>query len=76
MGVSPRRCSPTTRNVTAAELKKLVGGPESRVNLTNQIPVHITYFTAWVDEDGDLVVRDDVYGHDARIEKALSALGV
>lgn len=57
--------------VSTARLKKLVGGPETRVNLTNEIPVHITYFTAWVDETGELKVRDDIYGHDARIEKAL-----
>jgi murein L,D-transpeptidase YcbB/YkuD len=32
--------------------------------------VHITYFTVWVDENGDLQIRDDVYGHDERIEEA------
>ena len=58
-------------NVSAARLKKLVGGPETRVNLTSEIPVHITYFTAWVDANGDLQVRDDIYGHDARMSKAL-----
>jgi murein L,D-transpeptidase YcbB/YkuD len=63
-------------NVSAARLKKLVGGKETRVNLTNEIPVHITYFTARVDASGALVFRDDIYGHDARIEKALGALGV
>jgi murein L,D-transpeptidase YcbB/YkuD len=57
--------------VSAAALKKLVGGKETRVNLTHDIPVHITYFTAWVDENGDLQVRNDIYGHDARVEKAL-----
>jgi murein L,D-transpeptidase YcbB/YkuD len=56
--------------VSADQLRKLVGGRETRVNLTNKIPVHITYFTAWVDENGDLVVRDDIYGHDSKVEKA------
>ncbi len=60
--------------VSAAALKKLVGGRETRVNLTKTIPVHITYFTAWVDENGKLVVRPDVYGHDARVEKAARRL--
>ena len=55
----------------AARLKKLVGGPERRVDLPHHINVHITYFTAWVDADGTLQVRDDIYGHDKRIEKAL-----
>lgn len=57
--------------LTTAQLKKLVGGREARVNLTNPIPVHITYFTAWVDDSGKLQLRNDVYGHDARVEKAL-----
>ena len=56
--------------VSVPQLQKLVGGRETRVNLTNKIPVHITYFTAWVDETGELIVRDDVYGHDAKVEKA------
>jgi murein L,D-transpeptidase YcbB/YkuD len=53
-----------------ASLKKLVGGPERSMALPIKIPVHITYFTAWVDETGALQIRDDVYGHDARIEEA------
>ena len=36
--------------VSADGLKKLIGGPERQVNLTRHIPVHITYFTAWVDD--------------------------
>jgi murein L,D-transpeptidase YcbB/YkuD len=57
--------------VTTASLKKLVGGPERQVNLPQHIRVHITYFTAWVDADGKLEVRGDVYGHDARIAQLL-----
>ena len=56
--------------VSADGLKKMIGGREARVNLTNKIPVHLTYFTAWVDASGELIVRDDIYGHDARLEKA------
>jgi murein L,D-transpeptidase YcbB/YkuD len=55
----------------AARLKKLVGGPERRVDLPHGIPVHLTYFTAWVDDAGNLEFRDDVYGHDKRMAKAL-----
>ena len=55
---------------SVASLKKLVGGPEKYVTLPTKINVHITYFTAWVDETGDLQIRDDVYGHDERIEEA------
>lgn len=55
----------------AARLKKLIGGPERKVDLPVHIPVHITYFTAWLDEAGNLQVRDDLYGHDGRIAAAL-----
>ncbi|MEX0853258.1 MAG: L,D-transpeptidase family protein, partial [Bauldia sp.] len=58
-------------DLNAAKLKKLVGGPERRVDLERHIPVHMTYFTAWVDGDGALQVRDDLYGIDARLEAAL-----
>jgi murein L,D-transpeptidase YcbB/YkuD len=60
-------------DLNAAYLKKLFGGGEKRVNLTAKIPVHITYFTAWVGESGALEIRDDVYGHDGRIENALGS---
>jgi murein L,D-transpeptidase YcbB/YkuD len=57
--------------LSAAYLEKLYGGGEKWVNLSHNVPVHITYFTAWVDESGILQIRDDLYGHDGRIEKAL-----
>jgi len=60
-----------TDQVSASALRKQVGGGENWVNLDRHIPVHITYFTAWVDADGKLQVRDDVYGHDKRLGAAL-----
>ena len=61
----------THGEVSLAQLKKLVGGPETAVNLTRHIPVNITYFTAWVNDDGSLATFGDVYGHDARMVAAL-----
>jgi len=60
-----------TDQVSAAELRKRVGGGENWTNLDTHIPVHITYFTAWVDENGQLQLRDDIYGHDRRLAAAL-----
>ncbi|MCP4379914.1 MAG: L,D-transpeptidase family protein [Hyphomicrobiales bacterium] len=57
--------------VETARLRKMVGGGERWVNLEKKIPVHVTYFTAWVDDSGELQVRDDIYGHDQRVAKAL-----
>lgn len=39
-------------------------GNEKFVRLKNAVPVIITYYTAWVDERGQLNFRDDIYGHD------------
>ena len=56
---------------SAAALRKRVGGGESWSNLETLVPVHITYFTAFVDRAGKLQVRDDIYGHDKRVAAAL-----
>lgn len=37
---------------------------EQRVQLKTSLPVYLVYFTAWVDEDGTVHFRDDIYGHD------------
>jgi murein L,D-transpeptidase YcbB/YkuD len=39
-------------------------GTEKYVKLKNPIPVFITYYTAWVDNAGQLNFREDIYGHD------------
>lgn len=45
-------------------------GVEKYVKLKKSVPVLITYYTAWVDENGLLHFADDIYGHDkAVIEK-------
>ena len=41
-------------------------GVEKYVTLDESIPVHIVYFTTWVDETGGLFFLPDVYGYDAR----------
>lgn len=46
-------------------------GKEQTVQLQNPVPVAITYYTAWVDRDGQLNFRDDIYGHDERTAKMM-----
>ncbi len=46
-------------------------GRERFVPLLSAIPVSIVYFTAWVDEDGILQEREDVYGHDRKLADVL-----
>lgn len=43
------------------------------VRLKQKIPVHLTYFTAWPDADGNIVYFNDIYGRDKPIENARSA---
>jgi L,D-transpeptidase YcbB len=40
--------------------------------LERKIPVHVTYFTAWVDDDGTVSTKSDVYSHDRRTTLALA----
>ncbi len=56
---------------TSQRLRKMVGGRESWVKLPKKIPIHIIYFTAFVDDAGKLETRPDIYGYNARVERAL-----
>ncbi len=49
----------------------MVGGDERTINLPHPLPIHINYFTAFVDQRGELHLRDDVYGYSARVRAAL-----
>jgi murein L,D-transpeptidase YcbB/YkuD len=52
---------------TVDKIHKMYGSNEQNINLAHQIPVHITYQTAFVDEAGKLQIREDVYGRDAAL---------
>lgn len=46
-------------------------GNEKYVNLKTPIPVFITYFTAWVDHEGKLNFRKDIYDNDQRLARMI-----
>ncbi|MEO6538080.1 MAG: L,D-transpeptidase family protein [Ferruginibacter sp.] len=50
-------------NINAA----MNSGEEQFVKVKKPVPVLITYYTAWVDDNGMLHFADDIYGHDAEI---------
>ncbi|HVZ51933.1 MAG TPA: L,D-transpeptidase family protein [Pseudolabrys sp.] len=52
---------------TEAKLERMFGGNEININFPKPIWVHLTYQTAFVDADGKLQFRDDVYGRDAKM---------
>jgi murein L,D-transpeptidase YcbB/YkuD len=50
----------------------LATGEQKTVSLPHPLPVHLLYFTAWVNKDGTVEFRRDVYGHDAKLAKTLA----
>jgi murein L,D-transpeptidase YcbB/YkuD len=44
---------------------------ERHLVLPDPIPVYVDYWTAWVDDDGTVEFRPDVYGWDAKLAAAL-----
>ena len=50
------------------------GDREQTVYLPQPLPIHIEYFTAFVDESGDLQERPDLYGLTRRVADTLSSL--
>ena len=42
------------------------------VRIPEPIPVHLLYWTAWVDSEGKTHFRDDIYGRDKRLIRALN----
>ncbi|MFZ1107185.1 MAG: L,D-transpeptidase family protein, partial [Rhodomicrobium sp.] len=52
--------------------REVAAGPDNNeIAIEHRIPVHITYFTALVDDGGALHTFPDVYGHERRIALAL-----
>lgn len=56
-----------------AMLDAMYGDHETTVTLAHPVPVFVSYFTAWVDGDGLLNFREDVYGHDQRMAERMFA---
>jgi murein L,D-transpeptidase YcbB/YkuD len=48
-------------------------GTTRSVPLKHSLPVYVLYWTAFVDADGTVEFRDDVYGRDRRLAEALAA---
>lgn len=50
----------------------VASGSEQTVRLSRQVPVHLLYWTAWIDrDDGQLQFRDDIYGRDDPVLREL-----
>ncbi len=47
---------------------------EQFIRLPAPVPVHLLYWTVFIDEDGVVQFRNDIYGRDAQLAKALEEL--
>ncbi|HTN97318.1 MAG TPA: L,D-transpeptidase family protein, partial [Nordella sp.] len=52
--------------------EQVAQGGQRIVNLKTQIPVHITYMTAWANKDGSIHFRRDVYKRDEQLVQVLA----
>ncbi|MCJ2081618.1 murein L,D-transpeptidase [Methylobacterium sp. J-090] len=52
-------------------LKKLIGKGERTIRLAEKLPVHLAYFTAYIDDAGGYRTLPDLYGYDSRMKIAL-----
>ncbi|MCJ2073656.1 L,D-transpeptidase family protein [Methylobacterium sp. J-030] len=60
---------------SADRLKKLIGKGERTIRLPEKLPVHLAYFTAYVDDGGTYRTLPDLYGYDAPMRAALGLPG-
>jgi L,D-transpeptidase YcbB len=60
-------------NLTPDDIAEVLAGTPRKnpVELETKVPVHLTYFTAWVDDENTVQVAKDVYGHEERLTLAL-----
>lgn len=57
---------------TLDSLERMVAtGKERVVPLPRPVPVHLAYWTAWVELDGQLQYRRDLYGRDRLLDEAM-----
>ena len=61
-----------TSGWTEERIEVAVGGAERTVFLPRPLPIHIEYFTEFIDEFGELQERPDVYGLTRRVEGILA----
>jgi murein L,D-transpeptidase YcbB/YkuD len=69
----PVRLAELTLGWPEERINSAIGGPERTVFLPRPLPIHIEYFTEFVDEFGDLQQRADVYGLTRRVADTLAA---
>ncbi|MGI9372436.1 MAG: L,D-transpeptidase family protein [Hyphomicrobiales bacterium] len=74
---NPRKFAEFILNWDEQEVSSAIaGGQNHSVRLTTKLPVHLTYFTVWPDDQGKLSYRSDFYGRDKAVLGALKRFRV
>ena len=74
---NPREFAAVLLGWDAEKVDANIATPKSEtVRLKEKIPVHLTYFTAWPDENGRIRYFEDIYGRDKAMEDARSTVTV
>lgn len=50
---------------------RLAGGRNKKQQLKREVPVYVSYFTAWPNDSGKVQFYGDIYGRDKALKKAL-----
>lgn len=59
------------KNINLDKVSEILKQPnEKSIGLNKKIPVHIIYLTSWVDEEGKIQFREDIYNYD-KMQKEL-----
>jgi L,D-transpeptidase YcbB len=67
----PREFAKVVLGLTDADVEaRLAGGETENVRLPTKLPVHLTYFTAWPDDSGNIRYYSDIYERDKTLEGA------
>ena len=71
---NPREFASVVLGMPPEEVAAKVESKDSQtIRLKQKLPVHITYFTAWPDDAGNIVYYNDIYGRDRALETARTA---
>jgi murein L,D-transpeptidase YcbB/YkuD len=67
----PRAMAAAVLGWNVDDIATRLQGPHSREDLDTEVPVYLTYFTAFPEASGKVAYYDDVYGRDSRLVQAM-----
>jgi len=64
--------APHEKSVNYSRSQRILKGKnKTQLNLSTPVPVHIVYLTAWINSDGLLHYRNDIYNYDGKQKRAI-----